>query len=65
MVTILENINEIAIVLMLMSTLAYYRVLKRKKTQRSLSKTERIMFIVTSSAILLHVTSYLLLHFGV
>lgn len=65
MITLLENINEIAVVLMLVSTVVYYRMLRKEHKQRGLSKTERIMLIVTSSAILLHVISYIMLYLGV
>lgn len=64
MVNLLENINEMGTLLLLVTTIVYDRILRRKKRNRELSTFERVMYTLTSTALCLYLISYVLLYFG-
>ncbi|TMN22171.1 hypothetical protein FH966_04000 [Lentibacillus cibarius] len=61
MVSLLENIHEASVLLLLLCSFFYYRHLKKLKRERKLSSFEITMFILTQLAYLLWAGSYLLL----
>ncbi|MED4473871.1 MULTISPECIES: hypothetical protein [Bacillaceae] len=61
MVTLLEEIHQASILLLLVCSFLYYRHLKKIKRERELTPFEFSMFIVTQLAYLLWAGSYLLL----
>ncbi|WP_407656615.1 hypothetical protein [Lentibacillus cibarius] len=61
LVSLLENIHEASVLLLLLCSFFYYRHLKKLKRERKLSSFEITMFILTQLAYLLWAGSYLLL----
>ncbi|MGE7835120.1 hypothetical protein [Viridibacillus arvi] len=64
MITILENIKDLAFLLIFISSAIYCRQLKLTKWKRKLSKGEMTMYLITSIAIPVYAVIYMLLLLG-
>lgn len=61
MLTLLQNIYSGAILAMVLCTFLFYRLLKKHKKERELTKFESIMYVIAHLAIFLWATSGLIL----
>ncbi|KGR76232.1 hypothetical protein [Ureibacillus sinduriensis] len=64
-VSFLENVKEVASLVILLSCVIYRRQLKLTKWRRKLSKGEMAMYVITSIVIPVYAITYLLLLLGV
>jgi|GEM_PF-1190786 len=64
LITILENIMELAFLLIFISSAIYCRHLKLTKWKRRLSKGEMTMYIITSIALPMYAITYFILLLG-
>ncbi|MFQ3543836.1 hypothetical protein Q7A53_07100 [Halobacillus rhizosphaerae] len=65
MFNVLENIYELSIAILLLCSLFYVRQLKKTKRKRKLTTFEFAMYLLTQIAIVLWVSSFLLLRYGI
>lgn len=65
MISLLENIYEISIAILLLCSLFYFRQMKKTKRERKLSTFEFVMYRITQTAIFLWLASFFLLRYGI
>ncbi|MBU9711997.1 hypothetical protein [Evansella tamaricis] len=63
MVSILENVYDVSIAVLLLASLFYVRQMKRIKRDRGLTAFELIMYYIIQTAIILWIISFLLLNY--
>ncbi|MGE7919858.1 hypothetical protein ACQKM9_13030 [Viridibacillus sp. NPDC093762] len=64
LITILENIKDLAFLLLFISSAIYCKQLKLTKWKRKLSKGEMTMYLITSIALPVYAAIYMLLLLG-
>jgi len=64
LISILESLNEVSILILFIVAIILERSLGKKKKRGLLSRSETILYIVTSATTLVYIVSYILLYVG-
>jgi hypothetical protein len=64
LISILESLNEVSILILFIVAIILERSLRKKKKRGLLSRSETILYIVTSATTLVYIVSYILLYIG-
>lgn len=65
MINVLENIYGLSIAILLLCSFFYVRQLKKTKRERKLTTFELAMYLITQLTIVLWVSSFVLLEYGI
>ena len=64
LISVLESLNEVSILILFIVGIILQRSFRKKKKRGLLSRSETILYIVTSATALVYIVSYILLYVG-